>query len=235
MIFLFQTIAAMLGTLGLAILFQAPVKQWAWCCAGGGFGWLASSTLVHLGLPIVLSTVVATTVLTLFSRFLSTVRTEPVSVFLLTGIFPLVPGVKIYHAASYAFSKDLALFGDAGMEALMQSGAIVMGILIASSVPQGLYDRLARRLKAARQGRDDRRQRLLAEEPAQSGDALNEAVAPVGTALVAGEPTGVQESAQAGEQVGARVPVPAPAQAGARVPIPVPAQAGEQTQTAGDS
>jgi uncharacterized membrane protein YjjB (DUF3815 family) len=137
-----QVVAAVLGTLGLAILFQVPVKQWALCCVTGGIGWFSSSILVQFGLPIVLSTVVATIVLTLLARLLSTLREVPVSVFLLTGIFPLVPGVKIYLAATYAFSKDMALFGDAGMEALMQSGAIVMGILIASSIPQGLYARL---------------------------------------------------------------------------------------------
>jgi uncharacterized membrane protein YjjB (DUF3815 family) len=143
---LLQVLAATLGTLGLAILFQVPYRQWFPCSLVGGFGWLVSSVLVHFGLPIVLSTVVATTVITILARLLSVLREVPVSVFLLTGIFPLVPGVKIYLAAAYAFSKDLALFGETGMEALMQSGAIVMGILMASSIPQGLFTQSAKLL-----------------------------------------------------------------------------------------
>jgi uncharacterized membrane protein YjjB (DUF3815 family) len=142
---LVQILAAMLATLGLAILFQVPMKQWIPCCIAGGIGWFSSSILVHFGLPIVLSTFVATIVITFLARFLSALRGMPVSVFLLTGIFPLVPGVKIYLAATYAFSKNMALFGEAGMEAIMQSGAIVMGILIASAIPQGFYDRFIKK------------------------------------------------------------------------------------------
>jgi uncharacterized membrane protein YjjB (DUF3815 family) len=140
-----QIVAAMLATLGLAILFQVPRKQWLPCCIAGGIGWFSSSILVQFGFPIVLATVVATIVITILARFLSTLRGMPVSVFLLTGIFPLVPGVKIYLAATYAFSKEMALFGEAGMEAIMQSGAIVMGILVASSIPHGFYDRFIKK------------------------------------------------------------------------------------------
>lgn len=142
-----KVIAAMLATLGLSVLFQTPKRQWIFCCLTGGFGFLISAVSLHFGLPTVLATVAATAALTILARLLATWREVPVSVFLLTGIFPLVPGVKIYLTASSAFLKDMSMFADMGMDALMQSGAIVMGILLASSIPQELYERLVKRHK----------------------------------------------------------------------------------------
>ena len=48
---------------------------------------------------VVVATFIAVVVITLLSRIFAIVRKAPVTIFLVSGIFPLVPGVGIYYTS----------------------------------------------------------------------------------------------------------------------------------------
>mgnify|MGYP000007696612 CR=1 FL=1 len=52
----------------------------------------------------------------------------PITVFLLTGIFPLVPGAGIYYTAYYFLRNDRALCTSKGIETLKVAVALALGI-----------------------------------------------------------------------------------------------------------
>ena len=56
-----------------------------------------------------LASLLAVIPLTLLARILAITLRTPVTVFLLTGIFPLVPGAGIYYSAYYFIQGDNAL------------------------------------------------------------------------------------------------------------------------------
>lgn len=139
---LLECLVAMAATLGFSVLFQAPKRQYLYCTLVGGLGWLAFSVAVRLGCAAPLASFIATLVLMLASRTLSALRRVPTIVFLLAGIFPLVPGAGIYYTAYYTFAGDSAMAGAKAVETFKIAGAIVLGILFGYALPQKLFNGL---------------------------------------------------------------------------------------------
>ena len=141
---LLQFVTAMVGTLAFAILFHAPKKEYFFCAITGAAGWIVYYVLTDLNITVVVSSLIATFMLTLLSRSLSVIRKNPATVFLVTGIFPLVPGAGIYYTSYYLITNDLSAFSLKGTETFKVAGAIVLGIIFGFSIPQSIFQRLQR-------------------------------------------------------------------------------------------
>ena len=85
-------------------------------------------------------------VLTILSRILAVVRRAPVTIFLITSIFTLVPGAGIYYTAYYLMVDNLAMAAMKGVETLKVAGAISLGILLGMGIPQGVFRQIKRLL-----------------------------------------------------------------------------------------
>lgn len=139
-----QLLAAMLGTLGFVILFDVPKKEYLFCVLGGGWGWLAYLVFEACGADVALASLGSALILTLTARTLSAIRRCPATVFLVTGIFTLVPGAGIYYTAYHLLMNDLAQFTFKGVETFKVAGAITLGIVFGSAIPQSWFARLGR-------------------------------------------------------------------------------------------
>lgn len=134
-----QIAVAMFATLAFSILFSAPRSQWFFCSLAGGIGWLIYTLALDRGSGTFLASFLATLTLTSFSRLFSYWRKAPVTLFLIAGIFPLVPGAGIYYTAYYLIQADLALGMAKGVETFKIAGAITLGILIGFALPARLF------------------------------------------------------------------------------------------------
>lgn len=144
-----EFIVAFFATAAFSILFNVPRKQWAFAGLTGGAGWLCYR-LVAAGTNVVLATFLAVIVVTLLSRAFAVIRKSPVTVFLVSGIFPLVPGVGIYYTSYYFMMSDLSLASQKGVETLKVAVAIAIGIMCVLIIPQkvfSLFERKSQRLK----------------------------------------------------------------------------------------
>ena len=56
----------------------------------------------------------------------------PATIFIYTGIIPLVPGYGMYNTMQNIVTKNYNIALKVGLETLLQAGAIAMGILLAS-------------------------------------------------------------------------------------------------------
>lgn len=130
-----QILAAVLGVFSFAILFHAPRRSYLACALCGGLSWGMYLIGTSLGLSAFLSSTLAIIVLTFVSRVLSVSMRMPATVFIVTGIFPIVPGAGIYHTAYALLTQDMAGFGAFGLQTLALSGAIALGILIGMGIP----------------------------------------------------------------------------------------------------
>ena len=96
---LLQMGVAFLSTITFAIIFHTPRKERLCCGFTGAVGWLVYVVCVHFGLDVATASFFATLALAWFARVFAFWRKAPVTVFLITGIFPLVPGAGIYYTA----------------------------------------------------------------------------------------------------------------------------------------
>ncbi|SEA30455.1 Uncharacterized membrane protein YjjB, DUF3815 family [Pseudobutyrivibrio sp. ACV-2] len=139
--FIIEFIVSMLATVAFAIVFSAPRKELFYCGISGALGWIFYSIIsTLLGAPT-LGNVVGSFVLTVFSRTLAAKRKNPVTVYLISGIFPLVPGAGIYYTSYYLIMNDMAHFSQYGLETIKTAGAIVMGIILGMAFPQSWFNR----------------------------------------------------------------------------------------------
>lgn len=134
-----KTIGAILGTVAFALLFGVPKKYLPYCGLIGGAGWLAYELLVEAGLSPVEATVVAVILVAFSSRYCAVFCECPVTVFLISGIFPLVPGAGIYRTAYYLVRNEKHLALQSGYRAVCTVVAIVLGIVIVHELPNRFF------------------------------------------------------------------------------------------------
>ena len=132
---LLSTLYASLGTLCFAVLFHVPQRHYIRCAAVGGVGWLVYLLAMALGAGCVSATLAASVPLALLSRWYAVKARAPATVFLLCGIFPLVPGAGIYYTAYYFVSGQMALFLAKLAEVIKVALALSVGIAVVLSVP----------------------------------------------------------------------------------------------------
>lgn len=140
---IFQFLAAAVGTVAFSVLFSVPREHYPLCGFIGGTGWLICWFLVHgLGTGTILGNFAATVFITLASRIGSTVRKCPVTLFLIAGIFPEVPGIGIYRTIYYTLLENNRLSLHYGRETLGIAMAIVLGIIFVFEIPQKIINRI---------------------------------------------------------------------------------------------
>ena len=131
----------MVATVAFATVFSAPRKELFYCGISGALGWIFYSIIsTLLGAPT-LGNVVGSFVLTVFSRTLAAKRKNPVTIYLTSGIFPLVPGAGIYYTSYYLIMNDMANFSQFGLQTIKTAGAIVMGIILGMAFPQSWFNK----------------------------------------------------------------------------------------------
>lgn len=134
-----ELISAALGTIAFALLFGVPKRYYLWCGAIGAAGWLMYRLMQAIHVGPTFSIFFATVMVVLLSRF-SAVRLKcPATVFLITGIFPLVPGARFYWAAYYLVTNQLTDFQASGFAAVKEIIAIVLGIIFVFEIPHGFF------------------------------------------------------------------------------------------------
>ncbi|MEG0565076.1 MAG: threonine/serine exporter family protein [Hungatella sp.] len=133
-----QVLAAVIGTVGFSVLYGVPRQYYPYCGLIGGAGWLLYSLLIPwCSTPE--ATLFATVLVILLSRLFAVRKRCPVTIFLIPGIFSLVPGAGLYWTSYYIVTNDVELAAQTGFTALKVAVAIVLGIVFVFQLPQRIF------------------------------------------------------------------------------------------------
>lgn len=130
---------AFLGTVCFSIIFNIPKKQCLFCGLTGAFGWIIYLVAMNLSSSQILSTFLSCFALTTMARYLSVIRKTPTTLFLLSGIFVLVPGAGIYYTTFNIFMNrpsEAMAQGDLTAKIAL---AISFGILCSYIIPAKFF------------------------------------------------------------------------------------------------
>lgn len=142
-------LAAAIGTIAFSVLFSVPVRNYPLCGLIGGVGWLVYSLLDEVAfLGPTGAAYFATVVVILFSRKAAVLQKCPATLFMIPGIFPLVPGAGIYWAAYYLVTNQLSASLASGLGALKAAFAIVLGIVTVFEIPGRFFGGLRGKKKS---------------------------------------------------------------------------------------
>ncbi|MBQ8040143.1 MAG: threonine/serine exporter family protein [Lachnospiraceae bacterium] len=139
-----QFIVCFFATLSFAVLFSAPKRELIFCGLTGAAGWMVYLLLIDANAGLAVANLGASFTLTLISRIFAAMKRHPVTVYLLAGIFPLVPGAGIYYTSYYFIMHEMEQFAAKGAETLIVAGSIVFGIVFGFSLPQNIFNALPR-------------------------------------------------------------------------------------------
>lgn len=133
-----NVVCSYLGTIAFAIMFHVPKRFYISCGTIGTIGWL-----VYCGVVPSTSAAVAsffgTLVAVLISRALAVRMKCPVTMFMIPGIFPLIPGASVYYMAYDLVMGDMGTAGQSGFLALKIAFGIALGIVISVSIPREVF------------------------------------------------------------------------------------------------
>ncbi|MGN1021732.1 MAG: threonine/serine exporter family protein [Aristaeellaceae bacterium] len=145
-----RTVLAFVGTIAFALLFGVPRKYFISCGLIGGAGWLLYEVLIACaGATATEATFFATVLVILLSRLRAVRERCPVTVFLISGIFPLVPGAGIYWTSYYLVTGQMRQAVSSGFVAVKAAVAIVLGIVFVFEIPNRFFHRRESRRKGA--------------------------------------------------------------------------------------
>lgn len=124
-----------IATIAFAVLFNAPKKTLAPAGLIGAVGWAVYLFMRDfLGYSSPLSIFCATVVLSLMSELFARIYKQPVTVFTIPGIIPLVPGLPIYQGMYYMIMNAYSIGIEKLIKASLEAGAISLGILLVSGL-----------------------------------------------------------------------------------------------------
>ena len=130
-----QLVSAFIGTSAFAVLFGVPRKHYVASGLVGMLGWLVYMLIVRCTpMSVIGGTFFAALCVTFLSSFCARRRRCPSTVFLICGIFPLIPGAGVFWSSYYIVSQQLKSALSVGMIAVGVTLAIVFSIIIVSNI-----------------------------------------------------------------------------------------------------
>lgn len=128
-------LSAFISTLGFSIVFHVQRKHLLICGATGAISWTLYLLLIQNSHSSVLASFLSTLVVTTLSYLLAKKRKTPITVFLIAGILPLVPGLGLYRMMYALLDEDYSLALDYATLTFEIAGVIAGAIVIISLLP----------------------------------------------------------------------------------------------------
>ena len=140
MFWIFNFIFSFLASLFFCVIFDAPRKLYLSCGFVGACGWMVY-ILFFDGLEVhtIYSSFFGSLALGLLSHYMARHMREPVIIFMVTGIIPLVPGGLAYDATKNLVLLHFSTAINTMLEVTLIAGAIALGLLFADQISKLLF------------------------------------------------------------------------------------------------
>ena len=116
-----QSVGAFLAVFGFSLLVDMPRKYLVYAGITGGAGWLAAAFFSSLAAA-------------LLSQVFARVLKAPVTIFLVAGILPTVPGASIYRSVYFLIQGQTKWYNFYLIQTIQIAGAMAVAIFIVDSL-----------------------------------------------------------------------------------------------------
>lgn len=129
-----QTIGAFLAVLSFALILEVPARHIMRAGFVGAVCWAIYLIALRYSDSVIAAAFVSTLVVAFISHVFARRFKVPVTVFLVAGILPSVPGTSIYRSVYYMIRNASDLSTYYLTETLQVAGAIAMAVFIMDSL-----------------------------------------------------------------------------------------------------
>lgn len=131
---IYQTIAAIIGSLGFGIIFNIKGKNLAFAALGGGVSWLSYLIFLNLGLSELLSMFLSSIIFSIYSEVLARILKTPVTTIVICCLIPLVPGAGMYNTMYAVVTGKTSEAIGLALTTLASAGNLALGIILVSTI-----------------------------------------------------------------------------------------------------
>lgn len=129
-----KVLGAFLAIFAFATILETP-KKYLWCAGTvGAIGWLVYLLAEGGGANEIFSTFLSACAIAFVSHLFARIFKTPVTVFLIAGILPTVPGAGMYRIVYYLIQKDSAMASFYIVNTLELAGVIALAIFVVDAV-----------------------------------------------------------------------------------------------------
>ena len=129
-----QILMGAMGTFGFALFTHTRMKLLPAATGGGLLAWAVYLAVYHLSPSLFLSNFVAAVAVYIWSEVMARIMKAPVTIFLVPGIIPLLPGSYLYYTTLALLNDETAQFQQHGVNTIAVTMGIACGIVITSIV-----------------------------------------------------------------------------------------------------
>ena len=129
-------IGSFMAVITLSIIFCVPKKYLTCSSLVGALGWVLYLKLMHTGFNEMIAMFTAAFLVSLLSQIFARIFKAPVTIFLVPGILPLVPGVGMYRIVYYLLLEDSAMSGYYFLYTLQMASMIAVAIFVTDTLFQ---------------------------------------------------------------------------------------------------
>ena len=136
----FRVLASFFACIGFAVVLNVPKKELISC----GFVGLVSFAVYTalscvMGADSVVPMFFGMVAATIVARGMSYRRKAPSTIYVITGMLPLVPGAGMYYTMYGILNSDIVFSYMKGAETLKAAGVIAMGIILVFLFPPEFF------------------------------------------------------------------------------------------------
>lgn len=121
-----------LGATSFEIIFNIRGKNLMFASFGALLSWIVYRVAKGYSIEEVQSYFLAAIIISFYAEFMAIYRKAPVTVFIVSGMIPLVPGGSIFYTMHELIMGNYEGFMQNGITTFSIAGVIALGILIAS-------------------------------------------------------------------------------------------------------
>ena len=129
-----RSIMAGIGTTAFAILFRVAKQHFIDCTILGFISWFLFLILSSLQSNVMLSIFISGFIIAIASRILAVKRKCPAIVFLMTSLFPLLPGLSFYRSIYYMLMGQETIAISFAKESFLIAFTIAISIVIVKHI-----------------------------------------------------------------------------------------------------
>ena len=155
-----QVVSAFFGVVTLAVLFRVPKKYIVLTGVTGAVGWLVQIIMTELLDNQVFVAFLAAFSVAVLSQIFARISKAPVTLYLVTGILPLVPGIGMYRTVYYLLQGNNQETSYYFSYTLQVAGMIALAIFVVDSFCRVLYKKRLEAERAAGRKQSQKEQKL---------------------------------------------------------------------------
>lgn len=141
-------IGSFIASLGFGILFNIKGKKLLLAAIGGSLGGVVYQLCLDFGASELSAMFIASICFSLYSEILARTAHTPVTTFIICALIPLVPGGGMYRTMLATIQGDIMKALTMGLDTITIAGALVLGILLVSTIMKAITKRKKTEVKA---------------------------------------------------------------------------------------